>query len=150
MSRRLDDDDNDGGKDDDGGLGQLLKGTDTSTNTETSTKTNGNEVKDNNQQEILKNLITRKSKANVPKLSLNDWENTDIKERILSGSLKFHVESITPRAGPTTGGTRVTVRGPQIENVVDAFPKPKCRFGKVGQEVDATYIACTKAPLNFY
>jgi hypothetical protein len=95
-------------------------------------------------------LKNHKSKFNVPKESKNEWENQDIKERIKSGDLKFKIDSITPRAGPTTGNTRVTVRGPQIEDLVDAFPKPMCRYGKVGMEVDATYVACTRTPLTFY
>ena len=86
----------------------------------------------------------------MPKAKNNDWDNDDIKERILNGDLKFKIDSIMPRAGPITGGTRVTVRGPMVEDVVDAFPKPKCRFGKAGFEVDAAYVACTKSPIGYY
>ena len=34
-----------------------------------------------------------------------------------------------PRGGPLYGTTRVTVRAAGIEDLVDAFPDPKCRFG---------------------
>lgn len=147
--RKLDADDDDGGKDDDGTQGQFLNGTDTSSKQEEASS-NGAEQKDENQKEVLAKIRNRKVKANVPKAGQNDWESDDVKERIESGELKFKIDSITPRAGPITGGTRVTIRGPQIEDVVDAFPHPKCRYGKVGLEVDAAYVACTKAPIGYY
>ena len=37
-----------------------------------------------------------------------------------------------------------------ISTFVDAYPKPKCKFGKNSMIVDATYIRCTKKPPTFY
>jgi hypothetical protein len=55
-----------------------------------------------------------------------------------------------PRGGPITGGTKVTVRAEGIEDLVDIFPDPKCRFGGVTSIVDANYVRCSKRPLTFY
>jgi len=60
------------------------------------------------------------------------------------------LQSIVPRGGPTLGGTKVTVRGDGIEDLVDIFPEPKCRFGSNSQIVDANYIRCSKKPITFY
>ena len=34
--------------------------------------------------------------------------------------------------------------------MVDAFPEPKCKFGRNSMIVDAIYVKCTKAPSSFY
>ena len=60
------------------------------------------------------------------------------------------MSSIEPRGGPTTGQTRVTVRAEGLEALVDAYPEPKCKFGRNSMIVDANYIKCTKAPGGFY
>lgn len=52
-----------------------------------------------------------------------------------------------PRGGPLTGGTKVTVRAEGIEDLVDIFHDPKCRFGDNTHKVDATYVRCSKRPL---
>jgi len=49
-----------------------------------------------------------------------------------------------------TGGTKVTVRADGIEDLVDIFPDPKCRFGGNAQIVDANYVRCSKRPITFY
>lgn len=60
------------------------------------------------------------------------------------------IESITPRGGPTYGTTRVTVRVSDIEELIDAFPDPKCKFGSNSMIVEATYVKCSLAPNSFY
>lgn len=60
------------------------------------------------------------------------------------------LDSIVPRGGPLYGTTRVTVRAAGIEDLVDAFPDPKCRFGHNNQIVEADYVKCTKGPIGFY
>ena len=71
-------------------------------------------------------------------------------ERYKKGEYRLDIASITPRGGPTTGGTQVTVRMAGISTFVDAYPKPKCKFGKNSMIVDATYIRCTKKPPTFF
>lgn len=88
--------------------------------------------------------------ANVPHESLNTWETQDLKERYLRGEIPLTIDSITPRAGPITGGTRVTVRSDEIAGLVDAFPDPKCRFGTNSLIVDADYVRCTERPISYY
>jgi hypothetical protein len=88
--------------------------------------------------------------ANVPHESKNDWETNDIKERYVRGEIPLTIDSVTPRAGPITGGTRVSVRSDDIAMLVDAFPDPKCRFGTNSMIVDATYVKCSRRPTSFY
>jgi hypothetical protein len=64
------------------------------------------------------------------------------------GALKLEVASIEPEGGPTTGNTRVLVRGGPFTDMAADFPKPKCKFGRNDKEVDATYVACSPAPLG--
>lgn len=59
----------------------------------------------------------------------NEFESKDLMERYKNGDERFILESIMPRGGPLTGGTKVTVRAEGIEDVVDIFKDPKCRFG---------------------
>jgi hypothetical protein len=63
------------------------------------------------------------------------------------GKLKLSVDSIEPEGGPTTGNTRVLVRGGPFGEGLDAiYPRPKCKFGKYDMVVDATYVLCTTTP----
>ena len=39
------------------------------------------------------------------------------------------ISSISPAHGPTTGDTRVTVRGGPFASYMKLYPEPKCRFG---------------------
>jgi hypothetical protein len=64
------------------------------------------------------------------------------------GKLKLEVVSIEPEGGPTTGNTRVLVRGGPFNDMEAMFPKPKCKFGKNDKVVDATYVTCSPAPLG--
>lgn len=81
----------------------------------------------------------------------DDWELKDIKSRYEKGQIKLTISSIMPRAGPTYGSTRVTVRADGIKDnaLYDVFPDPKCRFGTAKLTVDANYIKCAKAPPKF-
>lgn len=56
------------------------------------------------------------------------------------------VDSIEPEGGPTTGDTRVLVRGGPFKDLEILFPKPKCKFGRHDLVVDATYVLCTNSP----
>ena len=89
----------------------------------TATKAAGNEDKDAVSTEELEAIRKKAGKPaiNVGKESKNDWETNDIKERYERGDITLTIDSGTPRAGPTTGFTKVTVRG-DFENLVDAFP----------------------------
>jgi hypothetical protein len=88
--------------------------------------------------------------SNVPKAHLSDWEKKDIKLRFENGELELSLDSIFPRGGPCNGSTEITVRAEGLEQFVDIFPKPKCRFGSNNLIVDANYIKCTKRPISFY
>jgi hypothetical protein len=48
-----------------------------------------------------------------------------------------NVDSIEPEGGPTTGNTRVIVRGGPFKDMNVLFPKPKCKFGSNNKVVDA-------------
>ena len=63
------------------------------------------------------------------------------------GKLKLEVASIEPEGGPTSGNTRVLVRGGPFDDMATDFPKPKCKFGRNDKVVDATYVTCSPAPL---
>jgi hypothetical protein len=56
------------------------------------------------------------------------------------------VDSIEPEGGPTTGNTRVLVRGGPFTDLETLFPRPKCKFGKYENVVDATYVSCSVSP----
>jgi len=56
------------------------------------------------------------------------------------------IDSIEPEGGPTTGNTRVLVRGGPFTDMQLLFPKPKCKFGRFDMIVDATYVACVTSP----
>lgn len=58
------------------------------------------------------------------------------------------IESISPPTGPTTGDTRVTVRGGPFAPYKSEYNEPKCRFGEV--TVGATYVACPKRQPKAY
>lgn len=59
---------------------------------------------------------------------------------------KVSVDSIEPEGGPTTGNTRVLVRGGPFKDLQILYPKPKCKFGRYDMIVDATYVLCTTSP----
>jgi hypothetical protein len=74
----------------------------------------------------------------------------DLKARYAKGTYALIIDSITPRGGPTYGTTTVTVRVEGIEQFVDAYPDPRCKFGTNDLVVEANYVKCTKTPLGFY
>lgn len=54
---------------------------------------------------------------------------------------------IEPNSGPTSGETRVMARLKHLTNkTVLEYPHPKCRFGSMETEVDATFVRCTPYP----
>lgn len=60
--------------------------------------------------------------------------------------LTTHIESIEPHGGPTTGTTRVTVRGGPFKDMWLIHPKPMCKFGRSDMVVTATYVTCSPKP----
>ena len=91
-----------------------------------------------------------RTETNVHKDNLNDFEVADLQERYAKGTYRLIIESITPRGGPTYGTTRVVVRMDNLEPFIDAYPDPKCKFGKNSMVVEAAYVKCTKRPIGFY
>ena len=53
------------------------------------------------------------------------------------------IDSIEPSGGPTTGETRVLVRGGPFEELDLLYPNPVCKFGSNDRIVKATYVKCT-------
>lgn len=64
------------------------------------------------------------------------------------GKVMIEVASIEPEGGPTTGDTRVLVRGGPFNDMRLIYHWPKCRFGRKDMVVDATYVPCATAPTN--
>lgn len=58
------------------------------------------------------------------------------------------IDSIQPKGGPTTGETRIVVRGGPFKDMYLIYPHPKCKFGKRDMVVDAIYVTCTEKPLT--
>ena len=61
--------------------------------------------------------------------------------------LMVEIDSITPEGGPTTGETRVIVRGGPFKDMELIHPHPKCKFGRNDRIVQGTYVSCTEKPL---
>jgi hypothetical protein len=64
------------------------------------------------------------------------------------GKSSIVIESISPGHGPTTGDTRVTVRGGPFAPYQQDYPEPKCKFGEVS--VGAAYVACPRRQPKAY
>ena len=62
------------------------------------------------------------------------------------GKLHITVDSIEPEGGPTTGATRVLVRGGPFAGLEALYAHPKCKFGKTDRVVTAVYVNCTTRP----
>ncbi|MFO0117008.1 MAG: hypothetical protein ACK521_05140 [bacterium] len=60
--------------------------------------------------------------------------------------LTIKIDSIEPKGGPTTGTTRVTVRGGPFKDMQLIHPKPVCKFGRSDMVVPATYVTCSPKP----
>jgi hypothetical protein len=88
--------------------------------------------------------------ASMPDVSQNAVDpalRKKLLERYGKKAFQVSVDSIEPEGGPTTGQTRVLVRGGPFQDLEALFPHPKCRFGKNDLIVDATYVLCTTSPL---
>ena len=59
------------------------------------------------------------------------------------------IDNITPHLGPTSGNTRVLVRGSGLERNFD-HTFPKCKFGDATQPVNGAYVKCTPEPQGLY
>jgi hypothetical protein len=62
--------------------------------------------------------------------------------------LAITMDSIFPSQGPTSGETRVLVRGGPFQDMHLIYPHPKCKFGKRDMIVNAVYVSCTARPLS--
>ena len=62
--------------------------------------------------------------------------------------LTVNIDSIEPKGGPTTGTTRVTVRGGPFKYIVLIHPKPVRKFGRTDMVVPATYVSCSPKPTS--
>ena len=60
----------------------------------------------------------------------------------------LEIDSIEPTGGPTTGDTRVLVRGGPFEEMDLIYPNPMCKFGANDRVVKATYVKCSKRPIS--
>jgi hypothetical protein len=61
------------------------------------------------------------------------------------------IDSIEPAHGPTTGETRVLVRGGPFGKWALKYPSPYCKFGDHdGAVVRATYVTCTGEPGSIF
>jgi hypothetical protein len=57
------------------------------------------------------------------------------------------IRNISPPMGPTSGNTRVVVRGEGLQ-LNPKHQHPICKFGTNKNTVPATYIKCTPEPQN--
>ena len=80
----------------------------------------------------------------IPPEKIEELEN-----KYGSGKLKLTVDDIDPVGGPSTGDTRVLVRGGPFEDLIGIYPKPKCRFGRRDLTVSATYVSCRTEPTTY-
>lgn len=57
------------------------------------------------------------------------------------------IQGIEPNSGPVSGETRVIVRLKDFDkNLIESYPRPKCRFGTQKDTVNATYVSCSPKP----
>lgn len=80
----------------------------------------------------------------------SEWEAKDLRNRYEQGEDRLIIQSLFPRGGPVGGDTRVEVRGDGLEDLVDVFPDPKCRFGHNNNIVAGNWVKCSKKPPTFY
>lgn len=73
------------------------------------------------------------------------WCTLPIFMLVALASSQVVITKITPHLGPTTGNTRVTVRGLGLESD-STRPHPVCRFGNDKHSVPGTYVKCTPEP----
>jgi hypothetical protein len=138
----------------DGGDEQSAHGVDEdATDAEQREKEDRREGDVNNNEEIDAQLVaaqiyTERSTNVGNKRSALD--RAQIKAAYDAGDLRVTLNSIFPRGGPLAGHTKVTVRADGLEDYVEVFPDPKCKFGGNDKIVEANYIKCTKRPLTFY
>lgn len=88
----------------------------------------------------------------MPDISANVWDEgvkNSMNEKYQGGKLLvLTVDSIEPEGGPTSGNTRVLVRGGPFKDLESNFPKPLCRFGRNDLVVAATYVTCSESPTH--
>ncbi len=94
----------------------------------------------------------REKIASMPGIEENyvdEDEKKVLMDKYGAGKLRLSIDAIEPEGGPITGDTRVIVRGGPFKNLVEIYPKPKCRFGRSDRTVAATYVSCATAPRKY-
>ena len=86
----------------------------------------------------------------TPVLPFTEYQQrrkAELEQQYASDSdLVVTIDSIEPSAGPTSGETRVLVRGGPFFEMDLLYPKPMCKFGSNDRVVSATYVKCTEKP----
>ena len=70
--------------------------------------------------------------ADMPDSAINSLDPAKKKallDKYKNRPFELSVDSIEPEGGPTTGQTRVLVRGGPFKDLAAIFPHPKCKFG---------------------
>ena len=67
---------------------------------------------------------------------------------LANGKPRIRIESISPAHGPTTGDTKVVVRGGPFAQFQAEHPEPKCKFGD--QTVGGAYVPCPPTQPKMY
>lgn len=80
----------------------------------------------------------------------SEYEARDVRKRYEEGDDRLIIQSLFPRGGPIVGQTKVEVRADGLEDLVDVFPDPKCRFGHNNNIVAGNWVKCSKRPPTFY
>lgn len=62
---------------------------------------------------------------------MDEAKVAEMKSKYGDGKIKLEVASIEPEGGPTTGSTRVLVRGGPFGDLSEVYPSPKCKFGRL-------------------
>jgi len=81
-------------------------------------------------------------------IGVDKEKESELAAKFGKGKIMIEVASIEPEGGPTSGDTRVLVRGGPFNDMRLIYHWPKCRFGRKDMVVDATYVPCATAPTN--
>ena len=77
------------------------------------------------------------------------WCSLPILGLLALASADVVISNITPAQGPTTGNTRVLIRGTGLERNPD-HQFPQCRFGDDTKPVNGAYVKCTPEPQGIH
>ena len=88
----------------------------------------------------------KSAKLNLPSTAAEDRLFQNVMADWNDGKVEISIDSIDPDAGPTTGETRVLVRGDNLDKMKVIFKHPKCRFGSKKNIVAAEFVGCSESP----